>query len=454
MLTSPRTVGKALTAATLLLAAGLMAGWGLSSSAPAFAVEPPPIFDTRPYTDAKAAAEEQKRWFIVKATAEWCAPCKRMDKTTWRDESVAKALKDKAVVVALDVDKDPDTAKALKVEVMPTMIAFRDGKEFDRVSGYQSAAELTKWFAGLERGEKAVDALKRKAEPPAQPGKAQNPPGKPGKVDVDAKMELARALLNKGDYSAAADEYVWLWQNILKHQPSMYGVRLSFMAGEMERAASKDADARKKFLTLRGEAWAALDGANAKPDHAVDWVVLNRVVGEKDKTLEWYGTVKGDAKKRPLVERVARDLRILLIEKNRWAEAGALYTDPLQALETAEFIRSSTPAPAVPPDLDEQTAKRIADLANRGLREEAGTIYAAVLAAGRDAEAAKVAAEARKLDPSQEMLAALILTALKADKPLDTHLKWIDAVAKPTDALKAAREAVTDALAKAAKRRG
>ena len=43
-----------------------------ASTAGARAQEIPPVFDQRPYAEARKAAEAGKRWFLVKATATWC----------------------------------------------------------------------------------------------------------------------------------------------------------------------------------------------------------------------------------------------------------------------------------------------------------------------------------------------------------------------------------------------
>lgn len=128
-------------------------------TSPAIALaDPPPIFDTRSYAQAKSAAEAGKKWFIVKATADWCVPCKQMDKTTWRDEKVVKWLKEQAVLVAVDVDKQKDVAKQLEIRAMPTMIAFRGGaEEFDRQQLRDTAGTL---YASLLAGDEDAAAKK------------------------------------------------------------------------------------------------------------------------------------------------------------------------------------------------------------------------------------------------------------------------------------------------------
>src|SRR5262249_39121161 len=155
------------------------------------AEEPPPIFDKRPYAEAKAAAERDGKWFIVKGTAVWCGPCREMDRTTWRDDKVVAWLKENAVVVALDVDKQDRIASDLRISAMPTMIAFNGGKEIDRVVGLIAPGEFLRWLKGMPKSEKAIDAVRAKAHP-KDGGK---------EVDVDARLTLARTLQSQNDYT-------------------------------------------------------------------------------------------------------------------------------------------------------------------------------------------------------------------------------------------------------------
>ena len=62
---------------------------------------------------------------MVKFTAEWCPPCKRLHPLL---EEVEKEVEGKAQVVALDIDDDPELASAYKVKSIPTMIVFKGGQ--------------------------------------------------------------------------------------------------------------------------------------------------------------------------------------------------------------------------------------------------------------------------------------------------------------------------------------
>lgn len=401
--------------------------------------DPPPVFDKRQYAEAKKAAEDDKKWFIVKATAVWCMPCKQMDRTTWRDEKVVKWLTENAITVAFDVDKEKKLAKDLSIEAMPTMIAFRSGNEFDRVVGYKAPGEFLAWLEGIARGEKSIEAVRKRA------GKRDGPKGT---VDIQARLELARSLARTGKYREATDEFLWLWEHMLEHDRSFYGVRLSFMASYMEDLAAKHAGAKRKFTELRDRTAQAIEGEKIDPDDLVDWVTLNEVVGDTEATLTWFDKVKAQARWRPLVKRVARRLQELLIEGGRWADIGRLYTDPIGEIEREHALNAMRPKHDPPEVLSDEQRKYIEDMPNRMLREKAGIIYAGLLAARREDEAEKFTARARELDESAAMVAALVSTALKADQPRKQHLQWIDAIEKPDEALAKLREQTQRTLEK------
>ncbi len=399
----------------------------------------PPVFDKRPYAEARKTAEAHNKWFIVKATAVWCLPCKQMDRTTWRDEKVVKWLGKNAIAVAVDVDEQKKVAKKLSIEAMPTMIAFRDGNEFDRVVGYKGPDEFLVWLEGIARGEKSIELIRRRAGSRAP---------KDGKVDIDARLDLARKLAQAGKYDEAADEYVWLWQNMLEHKPSMYSVRLSFMASEMKRLAAKNARAQKKFTELRDRTAKEIAGKKVDPKALVDWVKLNRIVDDTEATLFWIDKGKDQPRWRSLLQRVTRNLQELLIEKGRWADTGQLYADPIGEIERQHSLNAMMPKRDLPEGLTDEQRKHIEDMPKRMLREKAGNIYAGLLAAGREEDAEKFASRARELDESTAMVAALVSTALEADQPRRQHLRWIDAIEEPDGALAKLRERTQHTLKK------
>src|SRR4051812_14922268 len=95
----------------------------------------PPVFSDESFAIALEKTRSSTRLLIVDASAEWCEPCKQMDRTTWRNVEVVSWFDANATVIQIDVDHEKEWAQTHRISAMPTLIAFKDGAEFDRVVG-------------------------------------------------------------------------------------------------------------------------------------------------------------------------------------------------------------------------------------------------------------------------------------------------------------------------------
>src|SRR5262245_60350376 len=83
---------------------------------------------------------------VVDFFAEWCGPCKAMAPAL---EQVAAELRGKVKVVKLDVDQNPDTTQKYRIQAMPTLMVFKDGKIAEqRVGALVQKKQLQDWING------------------------------------------------------------------------------------------------------------------------------------------------------------------------------------------------------------------------------------------------------------------------------------------------------------------
>jgi putative thioredoxin len=176
---------------------------------------------------------------IVDFWATWCGPCRQLTPAL---EKAVTAAKGAVKLVKIDVDKNPGYAGQLRVQSIPTVYAFKDGKPVD---GFMGAVP-----------ESQVKAFIDKLGGPAGPS------------DIDQILEIAKADFEAGDVGGAAQAYAEALQAEPDNLKAIAGLARCYLSGgDLERAAEvaemAPADAKDPDLA---SVRAALALAAAAPD--------------------------------------------------------------------------------------------------------------------------------------------------------------------------------------------
>ncbi len=148
---------------------------------------------------------------IVDFWAPWCGPCRQLGPAL---EKAVTAAKGKVKLVKVDIDKNPTYAGQLRVQSIPAVFAFVDGKPVDGFMGALPDSQVRDF----------VDKLAKAA-------------GVAGASPLDGLLSLARESLELGDLGGAAQAYAQALQADPGNLKALGGLAKVYLAtGDAERA--------------------------------------------------------------------------------------------------------------------------------------------------------------------------------------------------------------------------
>lgn len=166
---------------------------------------PSPVLDVTDATFATEVLEYSKTMpVVVDFWAPWCGPCRMLGPII---EKVAGEHAGEVRLVKINTDENPQVATQFRIQSIPAVKAFRDGKVAREFMGAQPEPQVRAFFAALlpteaERAVKQATDLAAKDPVAAEAAFRDVLAKSPG--NADAVVGLARILLARGDREEAA----------------------------------------------------------------------------------------------------------------------------------------------------------------------------------------------------------------------------------------------------------
>lgn len=105
--------------------------------------QPAPVLDAKStvinLTDSEFSQTISEGVVLVDFWAVWCPPCRIQGPII---EDLARDIGHMATIAKLDVDHNPRSARAHRVQNIPTLIIFKDGQQVERFVGVQQKETL------------------------------------------------------------------------------------------------------------------------------------------------------------------------------------------------------------------------------------------------------------------------------------------------------------------------
>lgn len=136
------SVSKSVVPALLVITAALVVGPVVLNliRGPA---ETPGVFDQHyTLTQASELSQETGKPMLVLATADWCAPCQKLKRTTMVDPEVVEWVSEHTVPVFLEDGENGQEIGSLGVRAYPTTMLIADGKIITSFQGVVGSQRL------------------------------------------------------------------------------------------------------------------------------------------------------------------------------------------------------------------------------------------------------------------------------------------------------------------------
>ena len=214
---------------------------------------------------------------LVDFWAAWCGPCKQLTPIL---EKVVASYGGKVRLVKINTDEHPAIAGQLRIQSLPTVYAFRDGRPLDGFMGAQPESQVRAF----------IDRLL----------------GEDAEADLAGVLEAAEAALEEGDLQGAAEAFAAVLQEDQQNPQALAGLARCYLV-------SGDAARAEQTLAL-----VPPDKQSSAPVQSVRAALeLAKLAGKSDNSGELEQRLAAD----PADHQTRLDLAVALAARGRKAEA-------------------------------------------------------------------------------------------------------------------------------------
>jgi hypothetical protein len=376
----------------------------------------------------------------------------------WRDPRVGERLQARGMLAAIytgeSYDRGPNVpGPALRrFATMPRgLYAIRNGEVADHTSQPNDVDALLAWLDLVATGGPSLEEARKLA--------GEREDGGP----LLPRLVLAMRLDLAGKADEAGAEYEWVLEQTLLHDVQEHDwsepKSIDRTSARSYPFLKRGAEFAKQNQAAMARIVALRDAFAARTDAATDEVTRSKarrsfflvydIAPNPDQLLAWFKRQPPEPAedRRDSSLSLRREVFHKLTAAGRWADAGNLVDKPLGW--TAQAILRISATEWMTADDRRPERDREKSQARFHAATEAGIIYAALLAAGRENHAQAVAEVLEELDAEDEdqtVRKGLILWALQAGQARPIHLQWADELDETQPADKKIKPKVEEAL--------
>ena len=157
---------------------------------------------------------------IVDFWAPWCGPCKQLGPIL---EKIVRAANGAVRMVKLNIDENPEIAQQMRIQSIPAVYAFKDGRPVDGFVGAQPESQVKQFVQRLGGGAA-------------------------GPSPIEQAMTMAKEAAQTGDHASAAAIYSQILQQDSENPEALAGLARALIArGELGKAQQVLAGAPKEL---------------------------------------------------------------------------------------------------------------------------------------------------------------------------------------------------------------